>query len=103
MAKLKSKRRGLSANTCKEIADLMTDYLADKLRPNVKQEFAKHLSICPDCISFVNTFKKTVQSTTTLRAEEIPPKVRANILGFLRKKLNRVTTIVFYLITQLMA
>jgi len=81
MAKLHSKRRGLSANTCKEIADLMTDYLADKLRPNVRQEFAKHLSICPDCISFVNTFKKTVQSTTTLRAEEIPPKVRANMDG----------------------
>jgi hypothetical protein len=51
----------------------------------------------------VNTFKKTVQSTTTLRAEEIPPKVRANILGFLRKKLHRVTAIVFYLITQLTA
>ena len=103
MAKSKSTRRPLSEKTCKQIADLMADYLSDKLRPTVKQEFAKHLSICPDCVNFVNSYKKTVQSMATLRAEEIPPQVRDNILGFLRKKLRRISAIVLYLIHQLAA
>jgi anti-sigma factor RsiW len=103
MPKVKTTSRPMSAKTCKQIADLMLDYLTDKLSPTAKQEFARHLSICPDCVSFVNTYKKTVQSTATLRTEEIPPKVRDNVLGFLRKKLRRVGTLVFYLITQLAA
>jgi hypothetical protein len=103
MARSKSTRRPLSDKTCKQIADLMADFLTDKLRPVVKQEFAKHLSTCPDCVNFVNSYKKTVQSTATLRAEEIPPQVRDNILGFLRKKLRRISAIVLYLLHQLAA
>ena len=103
MPKTSTTRRSLSAKTCKQITDLLADYLTDKLRPTVKQEFTKHLSICPDCVSFVNTYNKTVKSTATLRAEEIPPKVRDNVLGFLRGKLRRVSAIVFYLISQLAA
>jgi hypothetical protein len=89
MTKARTPRRPLLAKTCKQITDLLADYLTDKLRPTVKQEFSKHLSICPDCVSFVHTYQKTVQITATLRAEEIPPKVRDNVLGFLRNKLRR--------------
>lgn len=99
----KAKRRPVSAQTCKQIADLLVDYLTDNLRPKLKQEFARHLSLCPDCVSFVNTYRKTVQSAAALRSEEIPAKVRDNVLNFLRNKLRRVGAIIFYLITQLAA
>ncbi|HEX6768709.1 MAG TPA: zf-HC2 domain-containing protein [Candidatus Binatia bacterium] len=95
----KAKRRPVSAQTCKQIADLLVDYLTDNLRPKLKQEFARHLSLCPDCVSFVNTYRKTVQSTAALRSEKIPAKVRDNVLNFLRNKLRRVGAIIFYLIT----
>jgi hypothetical protein len=101
MAKTKTTRRPLSAQTCKQIAGLMADYLTDKLRPKIKAEFIKHLSICPDCVNFLRTYKKTVQSAATLRIEEIPPKVRNNVLAFLRNKLRRVVAVVVYLITDL--
>ena len=101
MPKVKTTRRPVSAQTCKQIADLLVDYLTNNLRPRLKQEFARHLSICPDCVSFVNTYKKTVQSTATLRTAEIPPSVRDNVLDFLRKKLRRVGAIAFYLISQI--
>jgi len=101
MPKVKTTCRPLSEKTCKQIADLMMDYLTGRLNPTVKEEFARHLSICPDCVSFVNTYKKTVQSTATLRTAEIPPNVRDNVLDFLRKKLRRVGAIAFYLISQI--
>jgi len=103
MANTKTTRRPLSATTCKQITELIADYLNDKLRPKVKKEFEKHLNLCPDCVNFLNTYKKTMQSTATLRAEEISPKVRDNILGFLRQKLRGVSAFVFYLIAHLTA
>jgi len=103
MPKVKTTRQPLSAKTCKQITELMADYLTDKLRPMLKAEFEKHLSLCPDYVNFINTYKKTVQSAVTLRPEEIPPKVRDNILNFLRKKLRRAGAIVIYLITHLSA
>lgn len=103
MPKARTTEPPLSAKTCKQITDLMVEYLTDQLRPKLKQEFKKHLDICPDCVNFVNTYKKTVQSTATLRSEEIPPKVRDNILSFLRGKLRRVTALAFFLLMQLAA
>lgn len=103
MAKARTTKSSMSAKTCKQITELMLDYLTDKLRPKLKREFIKHLSICPDCVSFLNTYKKTVKSTASLRSEEIPAKVRDNILSFLRNKLRRVTAIAIYMMTQLAA
>jgi len=103
MPKTITPHRALSAKTCKQIADLMTDYLADRMRPKVKAEFEKHLGICPDCVNFMKTYKKTVQSTATLGMEEIPANVRDNVLAFLRKQLRRVGAVVLYLMTHLAA
>ena len=103
MPKTKTTHGPLSAQTCQQIAALMADYLNDKLRPKIAAEFVKHLSLCPDCVSFVRTYKKTMQNTATLRVDEIPPKVRDNVLAFLRNKLRRVGAIAFYLITHLVA
>lgn len=79
----------MTSKSCKQIADLVFDYLNDKLRPNVKRDFQRHLRICPDCVHFLNTYKKTVSVTRTVRPEEIPAKVKNNILAFLRKRMRK--------------
>ena len=76
----------LSAQSCKEIADLIVGYLRDELSPNIRRDFRQHLRICPDCVSFLNTYKKTVASTRSLRVRELPAKVRKNILEFLHAR-----------------
>jgi hypothetical protein len=75
--------------SCKEIAELVYDYLNDKLSRAVKRDFQQHLRLCPDCVSFLNTYKKTVAVTRSVDPEAIPPKVRDNILSFLRKRMRR--------------
>ena len=77
---------------CKQITGLVFDYLNDNLGPNVKRDFQKHLRICPDCVHFLNTYKKTVSVTGTIRPEEIPARVRDNILDFLRKRMRKSGT-----------
>ncbi len=48
---------------CKEITDLMLDYVMGQLDPKAASAFEKHLRLCPDCHSFLNTYKKTVYLT----------------------------------------
>ena len=42
---------------------LIADYLAGRLNPPVLAAFEKHLSQCPDCTAFLNTYKKTIETT----------------------------------------
>ena len=89
------RKRGneISTNkTCKQMTDLVFDYLNDKLSPNVKRDFQQHLRICPDCVKFLNTYKKTVSVTRSIRPEGIPPRVKNNILNFLRRRVRKSGT-----------
>jgi Putative zinc-finger len=79
----------LTNRTCKEITALIFGYLNDTLSRSVKRDFQRHLRICPDCVNFLNTYKKTVATSRSLRPEEIPANVRVNILDFLRKRIHK--------------
>ena len=78
----------LTDRTCKQITDLIYDYFNDKLSPAVKKDFQQHLRVCPDCVNFLHTYKKTVRVAGSLRVENMPSKVRKNILDFLRRRVR---------------
>ena len=88
MAQQTTKPKRLTKKTCKQIAALVLAYLNDELSPRRKREFQQHLKICPDCVNFLKTYKKTIQATGTLSLDEMPSKVRDNIWQFLRRKLR---------------
>lgn len=77
-----------TGKSCKQITGLIYDYLNESLSPKRRRDFQQHLRICPDCISFLNSYRKTVSLTGTVRAEEIPAKVQERILDFLRKRMH---------------
>ena len=79
----------LTNKTCKEITDLMLGYLNNTLSRSVMRDFQRHLRVCPDCVNFLNTYKKTVTTSRSLRPEAMPAIVRDNILNFLRKRIRK--------------
>jgi anti-sigma factor RsiW len=81
--------RILTNKTCKEITDLIISYLDNTLSPTVKRDFRRHLRICPDCVNFLNTYKKTAATSASLRPEAMPAKVRENVLEFLRSRIRK--------------
>lgn len=100
MVKLKMAEKSRFDDSCKKMTDLILNYLTDQLNPSLKDEFERHLKICPDCVNFLNTYRKTISQTKSLRAAAIPAKVRKNVLAFLRRKTHRVVALFFYLIAQ---
>lgn len=92
MAARRKATRVLTDRTCQEITSLIFGYLNDTLSPSVRRDFKRHLRICPDCVNFLNTYKKTASVTRSIRPEEIPPKIRQNILDFLRERMRKSST-----------
>ena len=82
----------LNQKTCKEIGELVSDYLHDNLEAQLRSEFEDHLRICPDCVAFMNTFRKTVSVMRSVRSEDMPDDVRRNILTFLKSRARRRRT-----------
>ena len=85
----KEDRKALTEKSCKQITGLIYDYLNNRLSRDLKRDFQRHLKICPDCVHFLNTYKKTVAVARTVRVEKIPAKVRESILVFLRKNVRQ--------------
>jgi hypothetical protein len=44
---------------CKTATSLIEDHITRELEPDIATELDKHLSMCPDCVAFLNTYKKT--------------------------------------------
>ena len=73
---------------CSELADFLGDYVADELPAVVRQEFERHLGLCPDCRRYLDSYRKTIQlSQAALRqtpdepaAADVPEGLVAAIL-----------------------
>ena len=102
MVKRGAATKVLTNKSCKQLTDLLFDYLNDKLSRRVKRDFEQHLGICPVCVSFLNTYKKTVAATRSVDAAALPPRVRDNVLAFLRKRIRRIGAILLFIATQLL-
>jgi len=89
MASRRTAVKVLTNKTCKQMTDLIFKYANDTLAPRLKRDFHRHLAICPDCIAFLNTYKKTITLTRAVRTEEMPAKVRDNLLEFLRSRARK--------------
>lgn len=48
---------------CKEEATLIGDYLSSSLSAQLAAAFETHMQACPDCVAFLQTYKKTIEAT----------------------------------------
>ncbi len=68
---------------CREIVNLLADYLDGSLPPDTARSLEAHLADCPPCIAFVNTYRGTVNAVRQLSETEIPPELRDRLITFL--------------------
>lgn len=46
--------------TCREVIEFLSEYLNGELPPDVVTAFEEHLSICPDCVAYIDSYQKTI-------------------------------------------
>ncbi|MBI3030161.1 MAG: zf-HC2 domain-containing protein [Candidatus Rokubacteria bacterium] len=70
---------------CRDIVELLGDYLDGDLDPATAEALKAHLADCRECTAFVNTYRGTVRVTRQLKEEDLPLPLRDRLLTFLRR------------------
>lgn len=66
--------------TCKELTELVTDYLESKLSFLDRVRFQFHIGLCLGCRAYLRQMRQTTRVLGALPAEPIPPDVRKALL-----------------------
>jgi anti-sigma factor RsiW len=75
-----------SAMECRQIAELLGDYLDGTLPKPMRDLLEWHIEGCPPCVAFVNTYRGTVKVTGQLGDIPIPAELKQRLLKVLRTR-----------------
>jgi anti-sigma factor RsiW len=70
--------------TCKELVELVTEYVEGALSPAERQRFAAHLAECPPCTMYLDQMRTTIETAGRLRPDELDPEVCEQLLEAFR-------------------
>ncbi|MCK6457958.1 MAG: zf-HC2 domain-containing protein [Phycisphaerae bacterium] len=48
--------------TCREVFEFLADYTAGELPTAQREVFERHLSLCPPCVAYVESYRTTIQA-----------------------------------------
>ena len=71
--------------TCKELTELVTDYLEGRLPFGDNMQLHLHLMMCKDCRAYVMQMQTTLKTLGRLPAEPMPDAVRERLLAHFRR------------------
>jgi anti-sigma factor RsiW len=74
-------RRGLS---CRELVELVTDYLESALPAHEHRRFERHIRKCDGCTAYLEQMRVTIELTSRLRTEDVPPAALEPLLTAFR-------------------
>jgi anti-sigma factor RsiW len=70
--------------TCKELVEVVTDYLEGRMPAERRLLFEEHLAFCDWCQSYLEQMRATIRLTGTLGEEDLTPEARDGLLGVFR-------------------
>ncbi|MCG8467270.1 MAG: zf-HC2 domain-containing protein [Gemmatimonadetes bacterium] len=70
--------------SCKELVELVTDYVEGALSASDRDRFESHVSECPPCEEYLEQMKLTLRLTGELAEDAIDPMARDRLLAAFR-------------------
>ena len=71
---------------CRQIADLLGDYLDGTLPKSTRELLEWHIEGCPPCVAFVNTYRGTINAAAKLKEVQVPAELKKRLLAVLRSQ-----------------
>ena len=62
--------------TCKEVVEIVTDYLEGALSPEDRARFDQHLAVCDGCTNYLEQMRETIRLTGMLSEDQVPAAQR---------------------------
>ena len=69
--------------TCQEFIDFLMDYDDGALPADARARFDEHLSVCPDCVNYLASYRATkalAHSLISGSSEPVPPEVPPELI-----------------------
>jgi len=70
--------------TCKELVELVTDYLEDQLSAEERLKFEQHLNWCPPCGHYLEQMQVTIRAAGSLTEHNVPEAAQKVLLEAFR-------------------
>jgi anti-sigma factor RsiW len=69
---------------CREVVQLVTDYLEDALDATTRTKLEAYLTVCDACAEYVRQIQATLRSVGHIRPDTLSPQVQADIVAAFR-------------------
>jgi anti-sigma factor (TIGR02949 family) len=66
--------------SCRELVELVTEYLEGTLPPGERDRFEAHLANCPHCGRYLDQMGQTIRALGRLSEEVVAPEAREALL-----------------------
>lgn len=70
--------------TCRQMVELVTDYLENRLPPVERARFDAHVALCAGCQAYLEQFRATIRALGRLPEESLSPGARDELLAAFR-------------------
>jgi anti-sigma factor RsiW len=70
--------------SCRELVELLTDYLEDALPELERARVDEHLATCTDCAAYLAQMRATINELGRLREDDVPQPVLDELLQAFR-------------------
>ena len=70
--------------TCRELVELVTEYLEDTMAPAERTRLELHLSTCWPCRHYLDQMRKTIDVVGSIPEETVTPDAREDLLAVFR-------------------
>jgi predicted anti-sigma-YlaC factor YlaD len=71
--------------TCKELVELVTEFLDEELDSDTEERFRDHLAMCDGCERYLDQVKETIHTLGELPRETLPGEIRGALLAAFRE------------------
>ncbi len=69
---------------CRELVEVITDYLEGTMPARDRTRFEAHLRKCPYCVNYVQQMRETIAALGELSEESLSPEARDRLLDAFR-------------------
>jgi anti-sigma factor RsiW len=70
--------------TCREIVELVTDYVEGALGPDEREAVEMHLNLCDGCTDYLLQLRMSIELTGMLPADRLPPEFEEELCAAFR-------------------
>ena len=73
---------------CRQLAELLFDFVSGELSEDRHASLEEHLRACPPCLVYVETYRLTIKITRKLPPVPIPPELERRLRDVQQRELG---------------